>query len=64
VPDRSRVFFKSSRKWQWIKHLMLADYLTPWSNKVGFTAETIFVVDAFAGAGVGGAHCGAAGGGA
>jgi len=51
VPDRSRVFFKSSRKWQWIKHLMLADYLTPWSNKVGFTAETIFVVDAFAGAG-------------
>jgi three-Cys-motif partner protein len=51
VPDRSRAFFKSSRAWQWIKHLVLADYLKPWSFKVGSTAAEIYVVDAFAGAG-------------
>ncbi len=51
MPDRSRSFFKTSRQWQWIKHLVIADYLKPWSTKVGYTTNRIFVVDAFAGAG-------------
>src|SRR6266508_1042617 len=37
--------------WQWIKHLALADYVTPWAAKVGSIARTIFIVDLFAGAG-------------
>jgi three-Cys-motif partner protein len=48
---RPEVFFASVREWQWIKHRILADYLMPWSMRVGSTAPDIFVVDAFAGAG-------------
>src|ERR1700694_5848199 len=44
-------FFAAIREWQWIKHRILSDYLTPWSMGVGSTASEIFVVDAFAGAG-------------
>jgi three-Cys-motif partner protein len=52
VPSsRERRFFTTSREWQWIKHLILADYLRPWSMKVGYSTTEIFVVDAFAGAG-------------
>jgi three-Cys-motif partner protein len=45
-------FFETTREWQWIKHTILRDYLVPWSFKVGSTAKDIYVVDAFAGAGV------------
>jgi three-Cys-motif partner protein len=51
VLSRERRFFTTNREWQWIKHLILADYLKPWATKVGSTASKIFVVDAFAGAG-------------
>lgn len=51
MPSRERRFFTTNREWQWIKHLILADYLRPWSMKVGYSASEIFVVDAFAGAG-------------
>jgi three-Cys-motif partner protein len=45
-------FFKQYRPWQWIKHMILSEYLVPWSMKVGSTSSSIFVVDLFAGAGV------------
>jgi three-Cys-motif partner protein len=45
-------FFKQYRPWQWIKHMILSEYLVPWSMKVGSTSSAIFVVDLFAGAGV------------
>jgi three-Cys-motif partner protein len=48
---RERRFFTTHREWQWIKHLILGDYLRPWAAKVGFRDDEIFVVDAFAGAG-------------
>src|SRR5437588_2528192 len=48
---RPETFFASVREWQWIKHLILSDYLWPWAMKVGSTFREIFVVDAFAGAG-------------
>jgi three-Cys-motif partner protein len=51
VTSRARRFFSTHREWQWIKHLILADYLRPWAAKVGYRDRAIFVVDAFAGAG-------------
>jgi three-Cys-motif partner protein len=51
VAGRERRFFTTHREWQWIKHLILGDYLVPWGAKVGYRDRTIFVVDAFAGAG-------------
>lgn len=44
-------FFKQYRPWQWIKYMILSEYLVPWSMKLGSTASPIFVVDLFAGAG-------------
>jgi three-Cys-motif partner protein len=51
VPSKAATFFTTHREWQWIKHLILADYLRPWAAKVGFRDKEIFVVDAFAGTG-------------
>jgi three-Cys-motif partner protein len=51
TPNRNRAQFDKYRSWQWIKHLALADYLVPWASKVGSTADVIYVVDLFAGAG-------------
>jgi three-Cys-motif partner protein len=49
--SRNQLHFEKYREWQWIKHMILGDYLVPWSAKVGSTASEIYVVDAFAGAG-------------
>ena len=43
--------FDEYRDWQWIKHLILATYVVPWSVIVGKWSRSIFVVDACAGAG-------------
>jgi three-Cys-motif partner protein len=51
MPTLARQFFTTNREWQWIKHLILGDYLKPWAAKVGFRSDEIFVVDAFAGRG-------------
>ncbi len=48
---RAADHFKQYREWQWIKHLVLQDYLWPWAHKLGSIANAIYVVDAFAGAG-------------
>lgn len=52
VEPRERRFFStiSRRQWTWIKHTILGRYLRPWSMKVGTLADTIWVVDCFAGA--------------
>ena len=44
-------FFKSRREWSRLKHRILAYYLEPWATKLGSRHASIFVVDAFAGAG-------------
>jgi hypothetical protein len=38
-------FFKQYRPWQWIKYMILSEYLVPWSMKLGSTSSPIFVVD-------------------
>jgi three-Cys-motif partner protein len=52
VEPRERRFFNtiSRRQWTWIKHTILGRYLRPWSMKVGTLADTIWVLDCFAGA--------------
>lgn len=49
----AKTFFGRIRPWQWIKHSIFAQYLAVWAMKVGSppTAKTIWVIDAFAGAG-------------
>lgn len=42
--------FDEYREWQWIKHLILADYAQAWSVIVGKDAPAIYVVDTCAGA--------------
>jgi three-Cys-motif partner protein len=49
--NRNRAQFDKYRNWQWIKHFALGEYLVPWASKVGSTADVIYVVDLFAGAG-------------
>ena len=44
-------FFRTVRPWQWIKHTVFTQYLKVWAWKVGSQAKTIWVIDAFAGAG-------------
>jgi three-Cys-motif partner protein len=46
-------FFRRIRPWQWIKHSIFTQYLWVWAMKVGSPpqAKTIWVIDAFAGAG-------------
>ncbi|MFL5911302.1 MAG: three-Cys-motif partner protein TcmP [Gaiellaceae bacterium] len=46
-------FFGRIRPWQWIKHSVFTQYLVVWAAKVGSPphAKTIWVIDAFAGAG-------------
>lgn len=48
--NRNEAQFDRYRNWQWIKHLALADYVVPWAAKLGSIAQTIFIVDLFAGA--------------
>jgi three-Cys-motif partner protein len=52
-PDKAKTFFGRIRPWQWIKHSIFTQYLVVWSAKVGYppSARTIWVIDAFAGAG-------------
>ena len=49
----AKTFFGRVRPWQWIKHSVFAQYLYVWAMKVGSVpqANTIWVIDAFAGAG-------------
>jgi three-Cys-motif partner protein len=49
----AKTFFGRVRPWQWIKHSVFAQYLYVWAMKVGSVpqAKTIWVIDAFAGAG-------------
>lgn len=49
----AKSFFGRVRPWQWIKHSIFAQYLVVWAMKVGSPpqAKTIWVIDAFAGAG-------------
>lgn len=49
----AKTFFERVRPWQWIKHTVFAQYLYVWAMKVGSPpqAKTIWVIDAFAGAG-------------
>ena len=49
----AKTFFGRVRPWQWIKHSVFAQYLFVWAMKVGSVAQakTIWVIDAFAGAG-------------
>ncbi len=49
--NRNQTQFDEYRDWQWIKHLILATYVKPWSVIVGKWSRSIFVVDACAGAG-------------
>jgi three-Cys-motif partner protein len=49
--NRNQTQFDEYRDWQWIKHLVLAAYVKPWSVIVGKWSPSIFVVDACAGAG-------------
>src|SRR5262245_974948 len=49
--NRNQTQFDDYRDWQWIKHLILAAYVKPWSVIVGKYARSIFVVDTCAGAG-------------
>jgi three-Cys-motif partner protein len=51
--DNAKRFFGTIRPWQWIKHSVFAQYLYVWAMKVGSPsqAKTIWVIDAFAGAG-------------
>jgi len=51
--DSSKTFFGRIRPWQWIKHSIFTQYLWVWAMKVGSppNAKTIWVIDAFAGAG-------------
>ena len=48
-----KTFFARIRPWQWIKHSVFTQYLWVWAMKVGSPpqARTIWVIDAFAGAG-------------
>jgi three-Cys-motif partner protein len=50
---RAKTFFGRIRPWQWIKHSIFSQYLLVWAMKVGSSpqAKTIWVIDAFAGAG-------------
>lgn len=50
--SKAEAFFDGVRPWQWIKHTVLKDYFVPWAAKLGSIAPEIWVVDAFAGAGV------------
>lgn len=47
----AKQFFRTVRPWQWIKHTVFTQYLKVWAAKVGSQAKTIWVIDAFAGAG-------------
>src|SRR5205085_10338393 len=49
----AKKFFSRIRPWQWIKHSIFTQYLVVWAAKVGSPpqARTIWVIDAFAGAG-------------
>lgn len=49
----AKTFFGRVRPWQWIKHSIFTQYLVVWAMKVGSPpqAKTIWVIDAFAGAG-------------
>jgi three-Cys-motif partner protein len=49
----AREFFRTVRPWQWIKHTIFTQYLKVWAYKVGSPplAKSIWVIDAFAGAG-------------
>lgn len=51
--DSAKGFFARVRPWQWIKHSIFTHYLWVWAMKVGSPpqAKTIWVIDAFAGAG-------------
>ncbi|MCP9486546.1 MAG: three-Cys-motif partner protein TcmP [Gaiellaceae bacterium MAG52_C11] len=51
--DSAKGFFGRVRPWQWIKHSVFTQYLWIWAMKVGSPpqAKTIWVIDAFAGAG-------------
>ena len=51
--DSGKTFFGRIRPWQWIKHSVFTQYLWVWAMKVGSPpqAKTIWVIDAFAGAG-------------
>jgi three-Cys-motif partner protein len=51
--DNAKTFFGRIRPWQWIKHSIFTQYLWVWAMKVGSPsqARTIWVIDAFAGAG-------------
>ena len=51
--DNAKGFFGRVRPWQWIKHSVFTQYLWVWAMKVGSPphAKTIWVIDAFAGAG-------------
>jgi three-Cys-motif partner protein len=51
--DNAKTFFRRVRSWQWIKHSVFTQYLWIWAMKVGSPpqAKTIWVIDAFAGAG-------------
>lgn len=49
--NKNEAQFDRYRNWQWIKHLVLADYVVPWAAKLGSIARTIFIVDLFAGKG-------------
>lgn len=51
--DNAKKFFGRVRPWQWIKHSVFTQYLVVWAMKVGSPpqAKTIWVIDAFAGAG-------------
>jgi three-Cys-motif partner protein len=51
--DNAKKFFLRVRPWQWIKHSVFTQYLWVWAMKVGSPpqAKTIWVIDAFAGAG-------------
>lgn len=52
-PGNAKKFFGRVRPWQWIKHSVFTQYLWVWAMKVGSPpqAKTIWVIDAFAGAG-------------
>jgi three-Cys-motif partner protein len=53
MPGTAKTFFGRIRPWQWIKHSIFTQYLVVWAMKVGYPpgAKTIWVIDAFAGAG-------------
>lgn len=50
-PRKPVAHFARYRDWQWVKHLVLSNYIVPWSRMLGSISREIFVVDACAGTG-------------